>query len=152
MTDTATGRDIFVATTLSAADIGARFGKAFHVPQDGLVVDDGTHHEQLAAWSQPRCIVIYPLAPDGDFNFKLAIDLDIPIATDRFRALARQQHLTIAWAVDESSLLDDYYVAFPSGKLSVHAIHFRESGDDYACVLLPETGPLHDTGGEHPSL
>jgi len=137
MTDTATGRDVFVATTLSSAELGAIFGKAFDVSQDGLAVDDGTQHEPLAVWSQARRIVIYPLEPDGNFNFKLAIDLDIPIATDRFRALAREQYLTIAWAVDETSARNDYYVAFPSGTLGVHGIHFRETEDTYACVLLP---------------
>lgn len=147
MTDTAAGRDIFVATTLSAADLGTLFGKAFHVTPDGLVADDDTQHKQLAAWKQPRCIVIYPMEPDGDFNFKLAIDLDVPIATVRFRALARRHHLTIAWAVDETSAFDDYYVAFPSGKLGVHAIHFHETEDAYACVLLPETSPLREAGG-----
>lgn len=149
MTDTATGRDIFVASTLSAADLSTLFGKAFHVAQDGLVVDDGTQHEPLAAWSQPRCIVIYPLEPDGEFNFKLAIDLDVPIATDRFCALARQQHLTIAWAVDETSPLDDYYVAFPNGNLAVHALHFRETEAAYACVLLPKNGPAQDADDPH---
>lgn len=151
MTDTATGRDIFVATTLSAADLGALFGKAFQVARDGLVIDDGAQPERLAAWNPPRCIVIYPLEPDGYFNFKLGIDLDVPIATDKFRVLASQQHLTIAWAVDETSLLDDYYIAFPSGKLAVHALHFRETEDTYACFLLPETGPSRDADGLDPS-
>ncbi|QEI06766.1 hypothetical protein FXN63_13690 [Pigmentiphaga aceris] len=140
MTDTATGRDIFVAPSAlnpqTATEIGLLFANAFGVPPHALSLDDDP--AQLAAITQPTRIAIYHLEPDGDFAFKLAIDLDKPIATDRFANLACDHQLTIAWAVDEAALYGDYYVAFPSGKTAVHPLHFRETEESYACMLLPK--------------
>ncbi|MBB4130154.1 hypothetical protein [Xanthomonas sp. 3075] len=137
MIDTNTGRDIFIASTLSAAHLGGLFGTAFDVPPDGIVLPEASHDQLHTAWAQPARMVIHALEPDGDFAFKLAIDLATPIATDRLVTLARTHRMTIAWAVDETSPLDDYYVVFPDGMTRMHRLVFRETDASYACLLAP---------------
>jgi hypothetical protein len=131
------GRDIFVNGVQSPAQIGALFGAALEVQPSGIVLEDASRELWLEAYSQPRKIEVYQLEKFGDFLFKLEIDLlDIPIDVNRFPDLARAHRLTIAWAVDESSLKDDYYVAFPDGSVTVHTLRFDEEESD-SCFLGP---------------
>jgi hypothetical protein len=136
MAEAPRGRDIFVNGGQSPAQIGALFGAALEVQPSGIVSEDASRELWLEAYGQPRKIEVYQLEKFGDFLFKLAIDLlDIPIDVNRFPGLASTHRLTIAWAVDEASLKNDYYVAFPDGSVTVHALRFDETEESYGCFL-----------------
>lgn len=130
------GRDVFVSGFADAASLGDVLREAFGPARPAVLIADAAQPFSGEAIGQIPRIEIHPLEADGDFLFKVAIDLDIPVDTGVFVTLARRHGISIAWAVDETSQRDDYFVAFPDGNVSIHGLHFRETESSFSCLLV----------------
>ncbi len=133
------GRDVFVAGPPSAAVVAALFAAAFDLPRASALTEDASASALLEAVGASH-LVVYALAPDGDFPFKVAMEFTRPIEVARFAAMARAHDVRVAYAVDEEAPHDVRYHVVDRRGASVRHLGFTDTEHAYTCTVLGDEG------------
>ncbi|TXN70476.1 hypothetical protein [Methylobacterium sp. WL6] len=134
------GRDVFVAfssaaRSSSAATVAALFAAAFGLPPTRTLTEETPFQAQLDAWDSDH-VLVYALAPDGDFPFMASIRFYRPIDVGQFASMARTHHVTIAYAADECRSYDDTYHIVDRSGTRTRQLSFDDTADSYACNIV----------------